>query len=446
MILKQEDEQFIEQFVFGNNDKLPISVREKYKNNCKYLWFISRFTPAEVKTQLGFDRTDEFLDYIIAQISKENRQGVTSLPENKRKLRAKVQEYKQNGAICVIHKSFGNKNSVAIKDELQESILMTMIEHPNKLDDTVIAKKYNEWAKSLNYKEITSATVGNYRKRMRLYVSQSRDGRSQYYNTFGKVIHRTRPSEAMLMVNSDDNILDLFFRDGSNYYKRFALYVIIDAYNDYILGWAIGDTVTTELVKDAYRNAIAHIRELTGEYQIWHQLQTDRWNIKGLTPFYEAQGAYTPATQGNARAKVIERSFGTVWHQHLKMYKNYSGYNITAKEKRNSEAIELQKKSFPTVDEAYNQVEEFITSLRLLNGTKGTNKQQEWLQSFREKQTVIQLPDVKRLKLFGVAKTIKNKLTNAGIVFELRKQKYIYDVDQENYQKNDPRTLKRRLE
>jgi hypothetical protein len=64
-------------------------------------------------------------------------------------------------------------------------------------------------------------------------------------------------------------------------------------------------------VKLAFVDAMHHIKELTGSWFLPHQLQTDRWGNGTLTEFYQAIATYTPATAKVARAKFIERAFGT---------------------------------------------------------------------------------------------------------------------------------------
>jgi hypothetical protein len=68
--------------------------------------------------------------------------------------------------------------------------------------------------------------------------------------------HEKRPSAPLLLIGSDDNDLDLYFQNETankkghtvvNYFHRFKLIVVMDAFNDYVLGYAQADVVTAEL-------------------------------------------------------------------------------------------------------------------------------------------------------------------------------------------------------
>jgi hypothetical protein len=199
-----------------------------------------------------------------------------------------------------------------------------------------------------------------------------------------------------------------------------------------------------ELVREAYLNAIHHIRELTGEQLIWHQICTDSWNLKQLRDWYSMQATFTPTRTGNARGKVIEQSFGTNWHGILRQYKNYGGYNITAQHKSNADAIRKNAKEFPHISEAPAQIAHFFQQLRnQVNEKIGKSKQQEWLEAFHAmpSERKRRLSDSKRILLFGKHHTWQNQITNAGINITLNKHPLVYDIPKADYKKHVGRTM-----
>ncbi|OAV64155.1 hypothetical protein Barb4_04382 [Bacteroidales bacterium Barb4] len=66
-----------------------------------------------------------------------------------------------------------------------------------------------------------------------------------------------------------------------------------------------------------------HVRELFGGYYKPWQIQSDNYQKKNLTPFYQScTEYYTPAAVGNAKAKMIEPFFHR-WNNEC--FRNSSG-------------------------------------------------------------------------------------------------------------------------
>lgn len=384
----------------------------------------------------------------------KNHGGIKlELPTNRIRLQEKIAQYKDKGYEVLISGKFCNDNRVKVKDEVAEALLLEMISHPHQHDDTIIMQKYNLWAEQNGRPVIKSATtVGNYRRQNGWKVTYGREGKKQNYDTFGRSIKRKRPSAPLLLVNSDDNDLDLFFHDEyldndgklkHNYFKRYTLMIVADSYNDYILGYAIGEAQTTELVMAAYLNAVMHVKELTGSWYLPHQINTDRWGLdKNLTNrlarFYQSLATFTPALTGNARSKYIERSFGTEWHQVLKGFDNYAGHNITAKEQTNRDNIQEIKKAFPGTHEAPAVVAEFINRMR-----HSKDRQAKWLEAFHasDKSQERMVGDEQMLMLFGTPHVPKNQygsnsITNEGVVITIQGVEYTYEVPEALYLEN----------
>ncbi len=361
-----------------------------------------------------------------------------NLPKTAITLKRKYQRYLAEGYTALIHAGFGNRNRVKVKDQVDQAVLLDILSHGNQLPATVAAETYNLWAGSHQAPTITPRTVLNYMAEHAVEIDDSRRGSKAWADEFDPVVRRRRPTAPLLLVNSDDNDLDLYFKNGRDNYYRFKLYVVLDAHCDYILGYAFGDQVTNELIREAYRNAMRHIRELTGGYYLWHQTVADRWGLKSdnLLGFFESLATFTPPTAGLARAKVIERSFGTEWHNALKHYNNYAGHNITAREKHNSDFAQANLKRRPSVEEAPALIARFIASMRAAEWKNtGRSREQVWLDGFRamEAGRAKRITEEVYLQRFGRRHAYENTVRNTGITVTIDEMRRTYDVPEEVY-------------
>ncbi|WP_300725863.1 Mu transposase C-terminal domain-containing protein [uncultured Rikenella sp.] len=361
-----------------------------------------------------------------------------NLPKTAITLKRKYLRYQAEGYTALIHAGFGNRNRVKVKDQVDQAVLLDILSHGNQLPATVAAETYNLWAGSHQAPTITPRTVLNYMAEHAVEIDDSRRGSKAWADEFDPVVRRRRPTAPLLLVNSDDNDLDLYFKNGRDNYYRFKLYVVLDAHCDYILGYAFGDQVTNELIREAYRNAMRHIRELTGGYYLWHQTVADRWGLKSdnLLGFFESLATFTPPTAGLARAKVIERSFGTEWHNALKHYNNYAGHNITAREKHNSDFAQANLKRRPSIEEAPALIARFIASMRALEWKgSGRSREQVWLDGFRamEAGRAKRITEEVYLQRFGQRHTYENTVRNTGITVTIGDLRRTYDVPETIY-------------
>jgi hypothetical protein len=341
---------FFTNYRTSDNHSLPAERIKQYTTCANWLNLIIELDNNwhNCKKFLGMNAKPELYDAVIKIFEAD----LIELPKTYQTIRRKIATYETERYECIVSKKFGNTNSKKVKDELNHAILLEMLSFGAQFNDTFICKKYNIAAQQAGFKEITAPTVGAYRHDNAAIIDAYRKGNKSWYDTAGKVIHQDRPSAPLLLINSDDNDVDLYYQDvrevsrnikikGSeltekrqvaeiNYYHRPVLMVVIDAFNDYPLGYAIGYSQTNELVYEAYLNAANHVLQLTGDHYLWHQIKTDHWNLKTLQSFYEKQGTFTPAKAKNARGKVIEQSFGQNWGNKLKeLYpKNYKGNNL----------------------------------------------------------------------------------------------------------------------
>jgi hypothetical protein len=444
-----------------NGAKLPADYRDRYTKAATYLDGIIYYTTDKVALKRDFNIKMQAFWSIAGDVIKA--EGV-KLPSSEIRLKEAIKKYKTTGFDFQVEPHrFGNCNSKKVKTQTAEDTLMKLIELDNKHADEVIAASYNLWATENGQKTITPQAVA-YRRRTRDFeVIMAREGKSAAYNKYSKQIKQARPTSPLMLINSDDNVLDLYFKDTSyvngrkqeNRYYRPVMYVVMDCFNDYILGYAVGETVTKELVKEAYRNAMAHIVELTGAPYLWHQIKSDKWSIdpelKGdLATFFKMGGEthFFPAQV--AQSKYIERVFGRPLHRVLKMFPNYSGGNITATSitsRPNTDALQKRSKDFPDKKHSAPVIEMAINMLR--HGSvddSGKTRQQIWLEGFQgsafcpKRSITVE----RKLELLGMVHTPKEpvRLRVDGINFQLKNQKYSFDVPVELF----PEHLNKRVE
>lgn len=460
-------QSFYQDYVLPNGDNLPntninpkgkpqINYVERYTKAASWLAAIHNLTNDKraLKQLLNLSVMD-FWDTVSELILKED----VAIPANPKRLKEKVKSFNQIADDSDRYKSlidlakFGNSHSAKIKEDDSKAVLFKLLSDPRKQDYTVVTAAYNLWAKQANRETISVGAVGYFARQNEHIIAPARDGIKKAANLYSKDIQRKRATAPLLFINADDNCLDLFFEveklkaDGkvqkSKHYRP-MLYVIIDTFNDYILGYAVGNTVTHELVKSAFRNAINHIQELTGSYYLPHQLQTDRWGLdvkykNELGQFYKKIATFTPQAHGVPQGKYIERSFGTEWHQVLKVMpsNNYAGQNITAKERLSAEYIIEASKNYPSIERMPEIVESFIRVMRLkANPKTGVSRQEEWVKAFMasEKSKQKAIDSGLKLQILGKKYQIHNKpeeqssITKSGLSPVINGDKITLDI------------------
>jgi hypothetical protein len=430
-------EKFYLAYKYGNEQTLPAEHIKKYTTAASWLNMINKLNKEKkfIKKNLGLT-IEQFYKNICELIVTDK----INLPTSHRRLRTSMDEYKKTGYASLIDWRFGNQLAAKINDDFSESLLLELICSPNQYDDVYIAMVYNKTAVEKKYKFITPATVGVWRRKMMHQIIAKREGWAAFDGKFRKQVPGKRPSAPLYLVESDDNHLDLFFIDvkdesnGGKYYHKYKAIVVVDSFNDYVLGYAYSENLTTDLVRAAYANAMYHIHSLTGAWHLPHETKTDNWAKKELTPFYQSLGNYIESPVGSKKRGFIEQFFGTPhWKRCLKMgANNYTGNNITAKSRGvNTEVLNGNKNLYPTVQhDAVLQIENFFQRLRHLPQTNGKSKQQEWLEVWARLADADkkQITDEQFLLLFGVQSNRSISITNKGVAPQINNVQYLYSV------------------
>lgn len=446
-------EKFFFEYRFDNDKSLPPQTILKYTTAASWLKMLisAQEDFRIIKKEIGISVSKFWLD--VSELVKTD--GI-SLPSDYSELLKKIKRFKCEGYATLIHKQFGNSNAKKVDCEVSKSLLLKLISMPNS-DDHTTARRYNTWAAKNNKDQITARTVTNWKNENMPFIASQKYGIAKNYNIFGKHIQRFRPTHPLALVEHDDNELDLYFQGDRKkngraelyYFHRYVLAVVIDAYNDYPLGWAIAETYTKNLIRFAYLDAVHHIHDLTGNYYLPHQIRCDHFGLdpnltNDLADFYRSIAIFTPAKVKVARGKYIERSFGKQWHQALGLYPNYAGTNVTSKGQVPKEFIDENSKNYPHKSKAPEQAAHFINILRhLVDEKTGKSRQEQWLQGFAESDKAKQhlISEEQMLFKLGTHHPHKNKITNRGITPSINCEERTYEVPEHLYLETIGRTV-----
>ncbi len=357
-----------------------------------------------------------------------------SLPENARKLRSKVSDYVANGLESLIHKNYraGNANATKVHEGEQADMLVSLISEHRNFDCQEIADLYNHWAQQHGWEPISRSTVHKWATDKRFITMASKHGAAAFRNQVSYTVKRTAPTAAMYMWVFDGWDAELAYQQRSKngrttYHNRLTLEVILDAATKYPIGWAVGESESADLIREALRNAERHVEELTGQMLRPHQLQCDNFAKKAMWDTYTelALLAVTPARVGNAKAKIIEPWFHQLNDKKCRYAFNWTGHGVTArKDNQPNLDITLKGKSqFPTLEELIDEIGTIIGQYRA-----------EALPAYME--ALAALPDADRvaldmkqyLALFGQSTGQTYQLQATGINVRIGGKRHQYDL------------------
>lgn len=416
------------------NKKLDLKFVEQYTYNASVLntvLLMKTNRKAYIKT-LGAVSID-----IWESLSRDVnafREVAHNLPTNKNSLRRKVTQYAKEGYGCLISGKHLVKNATKVKTDEQVALIDELLAKHTNLDNAQVCNLYNLVAARIEWPTITTQTVANRKEKSNLVIFAGRNGVSALNDKLLMQNKRSKPSMPMLFWTLDGWDTELLYQKTmvdkkgyatTTYHNRLTMVVVLDPFNKYPVGYAIGTHETPELIRHALLNAIVHTEELFGSYFKPYQLQSDNYSIKTLTPLYEACSKYfTPAKVKNAKSKVIEPYFGYINKTYCQMFDNWSGFGVQSGSlnQPNSEMLNKIRNHFPDEQGCRKQLETIIIAER-------SKKQADFIKKWGDLPSEHRLPMTKEnfLLTFGATTGQTNRLTGEGLKIKINGQTIFYD-------------------
>ncbi|WP_353123710.1 hypothetical protein [Dysgonomonas capnocytophagoides] len=356
-----------------------------------------------------------------------------SLPESDRRLRSKLNDLRNGGYEALIPKEkFCNKNAAKVDAEEKKALLQELFANGRNLENATIASLFNTAAVKLGWKPITPSAVSTWRKKLRHVTEPGRRGKNNYNNEMAMQVKRSRPSAPLLFWTADGWVTELFYQQKSTnkkghnvttYHHRLTAVIIIDAFNNYPVGYAIGNGESPDLIRQALKNSVNHMKELFADrYRPW-QIQSDNYQDTNLSSYWEAVAEkWTPAAVGNAKSKVIEPFFKDV-NRLCQLEDNWGGHNVTASQDKqvSSDWLNSHKKNFPDKEGCFRQITRIIETIRL-------TKRDAFIEAFLKlpEDEKLLMPEDLYLYKFG-NKALPNRKTGQGITPTIDGKVRFYD-------------------
>lgn len=432
LLLLPEDEQCIEGFRGSNGLGLAEGKRQQLRKAAAIMHMLA--TADAVMREGGtramlatFGMPAMQLKQAVLAYVKANRSRLPAqFPTSFSRLEARKRAYLaakatgQPGATTLIHGGQGNANRAKLHTEEQRRVLLLVCSRHQNHSLRRNATDYNTIAKAQGWPTITANTV-------KAFLANGEHGRAatihakglgQYHNTYGIVVHRSRPSQPTYLWVHDGTDYELLYRKEAGgkttYHHRKKVVVVVDPHNNwYPVGYAIGEEDTIELTQAAVRDAVRHMRELTGHYCLPYQVQSDRMGHKALGEWYgRMEVKYTPASARNSRSKVVEPWFKHHNDTYVNRNYNWSGHNVTSRKENqpSPDALNSLRKLFPDEHGVIAQIHEAIAAERAAKGA-----------AFRQALAAMPAGELRTLshqrylELFGVQHPWTNELTNRGL-------------------------------
>lgn len=426
---------YYKQYRFGENEYLKIKRVNEYTRAASWLNMLSEVQDnRDIIKGFGL-KVPEFYLHAGALIKEEIENGRSNtydgllvlpgdFPTTYQRMMGKVEKYKSGGYDYLIDPSYGNKFSAKLGktedgydaelEEKQMAVIRNIASKHNNFDAAQVARLANTIFRGNNWNTISDSRTYQIMQDNKLLLAAGRRGTRNFKSTLARQMKREAPKFPTDYWTLDGWTVELLYQDETGYSNRLVMVVVLDAMNKYPVGYAIGERENSELIKQANRNAILHMQELFGDYYSPFQLQSDRYALKSLTPFYQAVShLHTPAAVGNAKAKIIEPYFKYLNKEYCQLCYNWSGFNVDAKKSNqvNREALDMIKTTFPNKEGVIHQINKIIEAER---SRKIEAYKQAWAEMPENEKTVLSQMDW--LMVFGTAIGKTNSITGEGIV------------------------------
>ena len=365
----------------------------------------------------------------IVKICEEYRSAYHhTLPKSEGRLRGKMREYAREGYACLVSGKLGNSNTLKVTKEAERWVIAMRRSKTPVYTVGQILEEYNRIAPKKGWKALKSESTLN-------QILNRPDIMPQWYDAvYGELaakqlFSRRNKTKMPTMRDSlwygDGTKLNLFYKayeGGKLVVKTAYVYEVIDAFNDTLLGYAVGRTENFDLQYRAFRMAV----ETSGHKP--YEIVTDNQGgqkKKALQEFFSSITSHVGRTTApyNPQSKSIESVFGRFQRQVLHKDWRFTGGNISSKGswKIDREFIEANKEKLYTYGELLDAYAKARGEWNAMDG-----RMDAYLASVNPGTEAVS--DIDMVNLFWIQTARSVKYTADGITVQFQNRKRTFEV------------------
>lgn len=420
--------QFFANYTTADGRHLLAGKQQELCNNAALLnAFIAR--REECSTRQGSGK--KFWTLAVEELASLSVEYPNSLPRNARRLQEKAQLYRQHGYTALVSGKFCNSNAKVV----DEQVMTVLIAGRNNWDCETVAQYYNNIMSTTGGKPITADTVAIYKEKHNLETYGGRHGKRAFLSTKSMQVKRTAPKYPCVMWSTDGWDVELLYQDAGKYYNRLTVVVVLDTCCNYPMGYAIGKQESASLIHEAIKNALQHTRQLFGDRYKVDEWQSDHFAKSSLSRAYATAANHVILPQvGNAKAKPVERYFGTINNKYCKLMPNWSGYGVTSRKELqpNVDMRSMSKNQFPDEEGCRRQITDIMERER---AEKREQMLAMWAEMPADRKYL--LGDVEYLREFGETTGYLNSQNSEGLTPTLLGARRVYESFDMEWRKYD---------
>ena len=425
--------EFFRRYELSNGSGLTDVVQKEYILNAQVLnaLIIVEKETKLMHTKNGFSHSKLVWDIVVENCESLREIYHHTLPANKARLREKFLAYKKQGYEVLISKKNGNKNTRKIGPAEARILLRLKRSKFPIYTDTQIWEEFNRLAidNGLNpIKSLTTVTKWLNEPSVMVLWYGAVYGDSKWKSKYCSLIKTDLPTMRDSLWYSDGTKLNLYYRNADGKMCTTSVYEVMDAYSEVFLGYDIAPYETFDSQYRAFRMAVEFAK--VRPYEIVNDNQGGHKKLGAQGFFNRITGLHRPTMPYNGQSKTIESAFGRFQAQILHKIWYFTGQNVTAKKlnsKPNIEFIEANAYALPTLEE----VKEIYVQCRnewnnAAHPATGISRIEMYQLSSNPDTAPVSDTDI--VSMFWLRSKNPITYTNYGIILEVNKTKYQYDV------------------
>ncbi len=424
-----EAQRFFHDHILPNGEHIPEEKQREYTVNARVLNAIRGMYNTQRAMRRACNNNTPVIWSNIFRASEELRETYGhTLPKSEARLRAKMREYAKDGYICLVSGKFGNRNTIKITAEGERLLIALRRSRVPVYTLGQMLEEYNRVCGDKGWKPIQSENS------LRQFLERP-DVKPRWYDAvYGELASKqlfSRHNKTLMptmrdsLWYGDGTKLNLFYKEyegGKLVVKTAYVYEVADAFNDTLLGYAVGRTENFDLQYRAFRMAV----ETSGHkpYEIVTDNQGSQTS-KVAQAFFASITSHVSRTTSpyNPQSKTIERLFGEFQRSVLAQDWRFTGANISSKSgwKIDREFVEENKESLYTYEELLAAYAEARGRWNAAN-----DRMAAYLASENPEAEAVSQIDM--VELFWIRTDRPSRFTADGISIQYRKRRYTYEV------------------